>query len=159
MTGQRKSALDGTDLGDLLEDLTNGTNIHPGIRLIAAGIRAIADDHTLTIPATQLLLTQLCGSPDTDTIHAIAGLAEWLTSDNNPALTPLPADTRKTAQHQGELAAHALRDTELRDPAALACASLPAVHTAASGQCSECGGIFPDWNGGVCGACQAAGRN
>ncbi|MFD1309016.1 hypothetical protein [Streptomyces kaempferi] len=22
-----------------------------------------------------------------------------------------------------------------------------------SGQCSECGGIFDDWNGGVCDAC------
>lgn len=24
----------------------------------------------------------------------------------------------------------------------------------ASGQCSKCGGWFPDWDGGVCSACQ-----
>lgn len=27
-----------------------------------------------------------------------------------------------------------------------------------SGQCSVCGGEFPDWNGGICPACQATGR-
>jgi hypothetical protein len=27
-----------------------------------------------------------------------------------------------------------------------------------SGQCSRCGGRFAGWNGGVCGACKAAGR-
>ena len=24
----------------------------------------------------------------------------------------------------------------------------------ASGQCSNCGGVFPDWNGGTCDACK-----
>jgi hypothetical protein len=28
-----------------------------------------------------------------------------------------------------------------------------------SGQCSVCGGTFPDWNGGICTACQATNRN
>ncbi|MDH6224336.1 hypothetical protein [Streptomyces sp. MJP52] len=28
----------------------------------------------------------------------------------------------------------------------------------ASGQCSRCGGWFPDWSGGICDACTAAGR-
>jgi 5-methylcytosine-specific restriction endonuclease McrA len=27
-----------------------------------------------------------------------------------------------------------------------------------SGQCSVCGGVFPDWNGGICTGCQATGR-
>ncbi len=30
--------------------------------------------------------------------------------------------------------------------------------TAASGQCSVCGGIFDDWNGGICAACTSTRR-
>ncbi|MEV6617315.1 hypothetical protein AB0N31_26375 [Streptomyces sp. NPDC051051] len=26
------------------------------------------------------------------------------------------------------------------------------------GQCSRCGGWFPDWNGGICSACKVTGR-
>ena len=117
--------LDGTELGWLLEDLTDGSNIHPGIRLIAAGYRAIAEDQTLDLPATQLLIAQLSAASDGITVVAGAGrLIEWLTSDTNPALAQLPDAVRKTVQHQGELASHALRDTELCDPAAEACAAL-----------------------------------
>ncbi|MGV9892070.1 hypothetical protein [Streptomyces sp. NPDC003395] len=32
------------------------------------------------------------------------------------------------------------------------------VTASGDGQCSACGGRFPGWSGGVCGACQAAGR-
>lgn len=40
-------------------------------------------------------------------------------------------------------------------PAALASTKTPQC---TSGQCSRCGGRFEDWNGGICDACQAAGR-
>jgi hypothetical protein len=32
------------------------------------------------------------------------------------------------------------------------------VLVAGAGQCSRCGGWFPDWDGGVCDACRSAGR-
>jgi hypothetical protein len=119
------SVLDGTDLGWLLDDLTDGSNIHAGIHQMADGSRTVAEDTSLDIPATQLLLTQLCGNADAlDAVGAIAGLIEWVTSDANPALANLPLEIRKNVQHQGELAAHALRDPELRDATALACAAL-----------------------------------
>jgi len=113
--------LDGTELGDLLADLTNGTNIHHGIHLIAAGIRAIAEDRSLDRPAIQLLNAQLCGSPDGwDVIGAIGHLGEDLNSDARPAVRSLPDDRRKEAAHQGWLTRHHLTDPELRESAALA---------------------------------------
>jgi hypothetical protein len=117
--------LDGTELEGLLEDLTDGSNIHPGIRQIADGIRAIAEDQTLDIPGTQLVLAQLCGNADVDTVTIIGALHAWLTNPaTNPALRTLPDELRKTVQHQGELADYALRDPDLRQPAATACAAL-----------------------------------
>ncbi|QBJ94445.1 hypothetical protein D0Z67_29185 (plasmid) [Streptomyces seoulensis] len=146
--------LDGTELGDCLADLTTGSNIHPGVRTIAAGIRTIAEDPTLTPTDVQLLLAQLAASPDAcDTVGAIAALIEHLTTATQPALNPLPAPLRKDIQHQGELAAWQLRDPDLRTHPATACAALD-TPAANSGQCSVCGGTFPDWNGGVCDACR-----
>lgn len=37
-------------------------------------------------------------------------------------------------------------------------AALARYLTRNSGQCSVCGGTFPDWNGGTCTACTATGR-
>jgi hypothetical protein len=119
------SPLDGTELDGLLEDLVGGSNVHPGMRLIADGVRAIAEDQTLTIPATQLLLAQLCGNADVDLVTVIGALQAWLTDPaTNPALRGLPDDVRKTVQHQGELGAYDLADPDLRTPAATACAAL-----------------------------------
>ncbi|QLJ06832.1 hypothetical protein HZZ00_38035 (plasmid) [Streptomyces sp. NEAU-sy36] len=124
MTTHHTSVLDGTELGDLLADLADGSNIHPGIRLIAAGYRAIAEDQSLSIPATQLLIAQLSAAADGVTVVAAAGrLIEWLTSEN-PVLASLPDAIRKTVQRQGELACSALRDTELTALASEACAAL-----------------------------------
>jgi len=112
----------GTDLGDLLDDITG---IHPGLDLIADGIRLIAHDrHTLN--TTQVLIATLTGSPDaTDTTGAIAHLTAWLTDpDTNPALRTLPFDQQKTATRHGQLTAHHLTDPDLRNTTAAACAAL-----------------------------------
>ena len=115
------SRLDGTELDGLLDDLTNGSNIHPGIHQIAAGVRAIAEDPTLDPAATQLILAQLCGNADTDAVTIIGALTAWLTDPTtNPALLQLPEEARKTIQHQGELAAFELSNPDARIPAATA---------------------------------------
>lgn len=120
-----RSPLDGTELEGLLEDLTDGTNVHPGIHHFAAFVRAIAEDQTLDIPATQLILAQLCGNADVDTVAIIGTLQTWLTDPaTNPALHTLPEDVRKTVQHQGELATYNLADPDLRTPTATVCAAL-----------------------------------
>jgi hypothetical protein len=120
-----RSPLDGTELEGLLEDLVDGSNVHRGIRLLAEGFRAIAEDQTLDVPGTQLVIAQLCGNADVDTITIIGALHAWLTDPaTNPALRSLPDDVRKTVQHQGELAHYALADPDLRQPAATACAAL-----------------------------------
>ncbi|MFF0009610.1 hypothetical protein ACFYQT_40150 [Streptomyces tibetensis] len=121
--------LDGTELGDLLDDLTNGTNIRPGIHLLAAAIRTLAEDATtgaLDLPATQLASACLDGSPDgIDAVGAIGLLQAWITNPNtNPALRALPLEQQKEAQLHGELAAHALTDPDLRTAAAEANAAL-----------------------------------
>ncbi|MFD8262047.1 hypothetical protein ACFV19_24690 [Streptomyces griseoluteus] len=149
------TALEGTDLGDCLADLTTGRNIHPGIHLIAAGIRTIGEDPTLTPQAVQLLLAQLAGSPDAcDTVGAIAVLIQHLTTATSPALRPLPAPLRKAIRHQGELVAWQLRNPDLRTHPATACAALDTPYEARAGQCSHCGGWFAHWPGGICDACK-----
>ena len=113
-----------TELGGLLADLTNGSNIHPGIHLICAGIRTIAEGPTLDLPAIQLLLAELAGSPDgLDVIGAIGHLIEHLTTQS-PAIHALPLDQQKDVAHQGWLASYNLSDPTLRNPAATACGAL-----------------------------------
>ncbi|MCX5001013.1 hypothetical protein [Streptomyces longwoodensis] len=122
------SPLDGTELVNLLADLTTGSNIHPGIHLIAVGARAIAEDAAagkLDVPATQLLQAQLCGDADVDVVALIGALQAWLASPvTNAALHGLPEELQKTVQHQGELADYGLRDPDLREPGARVCAAL-----------------------------------
>ena len=116
--------IEDTELGGLLADLTNGTNVHPGIHLIAAGIRTIAEDPTVDLPALQLLFTELAGSADgLDVIGAIAHLIEHLTT-RSTVVRALDHDAQKTLAHQGWLATYHLNDPTLRDPAARACAAL-----------------------------------
>jgi hypothetical protein len=131
--------LDGTELGGILDDLTNGHNIRPGIRLMAAGIRSLAEDATtgaLNTGDTQLLLAQLCGAvDDLDMIGALAALTEHLTSSANQALHGLPDDVRKNVQVQGETARFKLTDPDLRQPASNACAALD---TPPTWRCPDC---------------------
>ncbi|MFG2359401.1 hypothetical protein [Streptomyces sp. NPDC048521] len=114
--------VDGTDLGDLLEDLRG---IHPGIDLMLDGARLIAHDrHNLNM--TQVLVAVLAGSPDALDVTSLPGLlVERLTNpDTNPAVRSLPLDQQKDAAHQGWLTAHNLADPDLRDTTARACAAL-----------------------------------
>ncbi|WP_055694236.1 hypothetical protein [Streptomyces prasinopilosus] len=116
--------IDGTELGDLLDDLVDGSNVHAGIRQIASGIRAIATDPHLDTAALQLLLAQLAGSSDgLDVTGAIGHLIEHLTA-HTPAVHALDDDQAKTVARQGWLTQHALTDPDLRGPAATACAAL-----------------------------------
>ena len=114
--------VDGTDLGDTLEDLAD---IHPGIDLIRDGLRLLALDRH-DINTTQVLLAALAGSPDsTDVLAAIGQLIARLTNpDTNPALRALPTDAQKNATHQGYLTNFTLTDPDLRNSAANANAHL-----------------------------------
>lgn len=120
--GNAVPPLAGTELGDLLDDLHG---FDEGIDQIVSGLRNIAL-RRLTDDRIQLLLATLCGSPDaTDLVGAIALLKERLTDpDTSPALRALPLDVQKETVRHGELAAYALRDPELRDSTAAACAAL-----------------------------------
>ncbi|MBZ6211655.1 hypothetical protein KVH31_34735 [Streptomyces olivaceus] len=114
--------VDGTDLGDTLEDLAD---IHAGIDLIRDGLRLIAlARHDLT--TTQVLLATLAGSPDgTDVLGAVGQLVARLSNpDSNPALRSLPLDAQKTARRHGELTAYHLGDPDLRDSTSTATAAL-----------------------------------
>lgn len=114
--------VDGTELGGVLEDTAG---IHPGIDLIRDGIRLLATDR-LTVDQTQVVLAFLIGSPDSTDIVAGIGLlvARLTNADSNPAVRSLGLAAQKAALLQGELTAHNLLDSELRDTAAEANAAL-----------------------------------
>jgi len=120
------AAFDGSDLGDILDDLDG---IHAGIDLIRAGAAHIATSARtgdLTPRQTRLLLASLAGSPDaTDVIGLIAALITELTStDTNPSVAALPDEQAKTVRHHGEIAAHHLNDPTLREAPSKAVAAL-----------------------------------
>ena len=121
-SGNAVPNVDGTDLGNLLEDLYG---IHPGIDLMLDGARLIAHDRH-TINMTQVLIAALAGSPDALDIISLPGLlVERLTNpDTNPALRTLPLDQQKNAAREGWLTSLALTDPDLRNSAANANAHL-----------------------------------
>jgi hypothetical protein len=107
--------LRGTELGDLLDDLTG---VHAGIDLIRDGLRLIAlERHSLD--RTQTLAVTLAGSPDgTDVLTAIAHLVARLTNpDTNPVLRTLDFDAQKSTQQAGERLVYALSDPDLHQHA------------------------------------------
>jgi hypothetical protein len=116
--------VDGTELGDVLDDLEQ---VHAGIDLIRDGIRLLALER-LTTEQTQLLAVTLAGSPDgTDVLTAIGHLVARLTNpDTNPALRSLPLDRQKNTQLHGELLAFDLADDRLHQHASNASG---AIHT------------------------------
>ncbi|MFF7476652.1 hypothetical protein [Streptomyces sp. NPDC008092] len=116
--GNQVPSVDGTDLGNTLEDLNN---IHPGLDLIRDGLRLIAHDR-LDVNTTQVLIAALAGSADaTDVLAAVGHLVARLTNaDTNPTIRHLPLDQQKHAAHQGWLTAHHLTDPDLRNSAATA---------------------------------------
>jgi hypothetical protein len=91
------------DLAGVLDDLVG---FHPGLDLIADGVRLLALDR-LTIQQTQTVVTMLAGSTDPagqqiDVSALIAALvARLLNADENPALRTLPADTQDQARTAG----------------------------------------------------------
>lgn len=112
--------IDGTDLGDLLEELRG---IHAGIDLILDGLRHIAHDRH-TIDRTQTLCAALAGT-DCDVITAIAHLVARLADpDTNPALRTLPLDQQKAARLAGEQTAYALTDPDLHQHASETAAAI-----------------------------------
>ncbi|CAL9667449.1 hypothetical protein SUDANB145_07234 (plasmid) [Streptomyces sp. enrichment culture] len=120
--GNAVPSLDGTDLGDALDDLTG---IHAGLDLIRDGIRLLAlDRHDLN--TTQVLVAALAGSPDaTDVIGAVGMLVARLTSpDSNPCLRTLPLDQQKETALHGEHAAFDLTNPDLRNSASNANAAI-----------------------------------
>ncbi len=117
MPARPVTPLDTTELGELLTYLTVNPS-HPGIRLVCHGLALIAEDTTLTVNDTQVLLAELAGSPDgTDLLGALGHLVARLTNpDSNPALRTLPDDdNRKTAQLRGQRTAHTFTHYSLRN--------------------------------------------
>jgi hypothetical protein len=115
-------ALDGTDLGNLLEDLDG---FDAGIDLIRAGLRLIALERH-TADRTQTLAAVLAGAPGVDLLTAIGLTVARLTHpDTNPALRTLPFDSQKTTQMHGEnLVRHLADDEDLHQHAAEAAAAI-----------------------------------
>ena len=122
--GNAVPSVDGTELGDVLDDLMANPS-HPGIALICDGVRLLAHDRH-DVNGTQVLLAELAGSPDaTDVLALIGHLAARLANaDTNPCLRRLPLDAQKEAAHQGWLTAHHLADPDLRTSASNANAAL-----------------------------------
>jgi len=122
--GNAVPGLDGTELGDLLDDLAG---IHAGVDLLRDGLRLLALDRH-TIDRTQLLAVTLAGSPDgTDILTAIGLLAaRLLDADTNPALRALPFDRQKNTQRHAENLLHHLNDPDLHAHASNASG---AIHT------------------------------
>lgn len=116
--------VDGTELGDVLEDL-NGFDA--GIDLIVDGLRLIALSRHTT-GNTQTLINALAGSADgTDILTAIGHLVARLTHpDTNPSLRTLSFDAQKNTQTAGEHLVRHLADPDLHQHAATACG---AIHT------------------------------
>ncbi|MFG2540651.1 hypothetical protein ACGFU4_35975 [Streptomyces sp. NPDC048511] len=116
-----------TELDDVLDDLT-GLDWIPGINTILTGIReaqtAILAGR-LDPDATQTLIAATAGSAGADLVTALAQLVATATnSDTNPALRQLTDRQQKDTQYHGEIALHALTDTDVHQPASEASAAI-----------------------------------
>lgn len=122
--GNAVPSVDGTELGNLLEDLDG---IHAGIDLIRDGIRLLAHDRH-TLDTTQLLAATLAGSTDgTDVLTAVGLLVARLTNpETNPCLRGLGFEAQKATQQAGERLVYDLADPDLHQHAADASG---AIHT------------------------------
>ena len=120
--GNAVPPLDGTDLGNLLEDLGG---IHAGLDLMLDGARLIATDR-LTTDQTQTLDAALAGSVDgTDALTLIGLLVARISNaDSNPALRTLPFEQQKTAALHGERLVFDLADDHLHQHASEAAAAI-----------------------------------
>jgi hypothetical protein len=120
--GNAVPPLDGTELGNLLDDLAG---IHPGIDLIRDGVRLIALDR-LTVDGTQTLSATAAGSSEGTDVLTLWGLllARITNPDTNPCLRTLPFDAQKTAQQHGEALVYDLADEDLHQHASEASAAI-----------------------------------
>ncbi|WP_045562756.1 hypothetical protein [Streptomyces sp. FxanaA7] len=119
--GNAVPPVDGTDLGDILDDLEG---FHPGIDLIRDGIRLIATDR-LTLAQTQTLCAVLAGANGVDVLTLIAHTVARLTdADTNPSLRTLPLEQQKTAALHGEHLVFDLADDDLHQHASEAAAAI-----------------------------------
>jgi hypothetical protein len=107
------SHADAYDVTETCADITDGTNIHPGIRKIAAGLVEIVEDETLDAAATALILGQLVAAADSNLTYAFGAAIAHLTSPANPALAHLNDDQAKEINRYGYLARLDLQDPEL----------------------------------------------
>ncbi|MFD8488644.1 hypothetical protein [Streptomyces sp. NPDC059712] len=120
------SHADAYDVTETCADITDGTNIHPGIRKMTAGLVEIVEDHTLDPAATALILSQLAGAADSNLLHAIGAAIAHLTSPANPALNHLDDDQAKDTNRYGYLARLDLQDPDLATNTSKAIAALTA---------------------------------
>jgi hypothetical protein len=119
--GNAVPPVDGTTLGDVLDDLEG---FHPGIDLIRDGIRLLATDRH-TAEKTQSLCAALAGAKDVDVLTAIGLLVARLASaDSNPALRTLPFEQQKIAALHGERLVFDLADDDLHQHASEAAAAI-----------------------------------
>jgi hypothetical protein len=109
--GNAVPAVDGTELGGLLDDLTG---FDPGLDLICDGIRLIALTRHDT-DRTQTLIAALAGGADgTNAVNLIGEtIARLANPDTNPCLRGLPLDQQKLIQLNGETTAFALSHDQL----------------------------------------------
>ena len=121
------AVLAATDLDNTLDDLDGLTWI-PGIDNILTGLRETQTAITqgrLDTDATQTLIATLAGSNGADLITTIAHLITHATNPTtNPALRHLPHHQQQSTRHHGELAAYALTDNDIHQPASEASAAI-----------------------------------
>ncbi|GGU11364.1 hypothetical protein [Streptomyces lateritius] len=92
---------------DLIEHLDSIPTVHPGVAMIADGLRLLAVDK-LTADQTQTIITTLSGA-DANVLAAIGLVVQRLTNpDTNPALDALTPQTAKDVQQLGEQFAYDL---------------------------------------------------
>lgn len=118
-------ALDGTELGGLLDDLAG---FDAGIDLMRDGLRLIATSR-LTPAQTQTLIAVLAGGSEGLNLVAAIGqtIARLADPDTNPALRSLPLDQQKTARREGANAAYWLTDPDLHQTASETSAAIDGI--------------------------------
>lgn len=109
--GNAIPAVDGTELGHVLDQLAN---IHPVIDFLRDSSRLAATSR-LTLDETQTLIAAFAGSSDgANGLNLIGQTIARLTNpDSNPCLRDLPLDQQKTIQLAGESTARHLADDRL----------------------------------------------
>ncbi|MYX88454.1 MULTISPECIES: hypothetical protein [unclassified Streptomyces] len=119
--------IDDTELGRALDSLHG---VHPGLTLVADGLRHIAHDrhHITRIPT---ILNALAGDPHGHSLIDVIGhlVARLTDADQTPTLRQLNLDEQKTVQQLGEESLYQLTDMDLQKPAAEAAVVLDEIES------------------------------